>query len=308
MELTAARAMLFTAAPSGVPQRRSLLLAMIRLLARQVQTALIGGEGNDTLNGAGGADVLRGGSGNDTITVNDLTFAQVDGGLGTDTLHLNGTGLSLDLTSADHGVDGVEIINLTGTGNNTLNLSGAAISQHGGSNTLRVDGNVGDTVTLSDYINWTNTGTIDIGAVTYNVGTQGALTLQVANTVGVPTPASLNLSDLNGSSGFRLDGEAASDRSGWSVSSAGDVNGDGYDDLIIGAPYADANGSMSGSSYVVFGRGSAFAATVNLSTLDGTNGFRLDGVAASDLSGYSVSSAGDVNGDGYDDLIIGAMC
>ena len=115
--------------------------------------------------------MLRGGSGNDTITVNDLTFAQVDGGLGTDTLHLNGTGLSLDLTSADHGVDGVEIINLTGTGNNTLTLSGAAISQHGGSNTLRVDGNAGDTATLSDYINWTNTGTTDIGAVTYNVGT-----------------------------------------------------------------------------------------------------------------------------------------
>ena len=62
----------------------------------------------------------------------------------------------------------------------------------------------------------------------------------------------------------------------------------------------------SGSSYVVFGSGSAFAATVNLSTLNGTNGFRLDGEAASDYSGISVSSAGDINGDGYDDLIIGA--
>ena len=47
--------------------------------------------------------------------------------------------------------------------------------------------------------------------------------------------------------------------------------------------------------------------TVNLSTLDGTNGFRLDGEAAGDYSGYSVSSAGDINGDGYDDLIIGAL-
>ena len=98
------------------------------------------------------------------------------------------------------------------------------------------------------------------------------------------------------------------DQSGISVSSAGDVNGDGYDDLIIGANGADINGSSSGSSYVVFGSGNAFAATVNLSTLDGTNGFRLDGEAASDYSGCSVSSAGDINGDGYDDLIIGAIC
>ena len=119
--------------------------------------------------------------------------------------------------------------------------------------------------------------------------------------------STVNLSDLNGTTGFRLDGEAANDQSGRSVSSAGDINGDGYDDLIIGAFAADPNGSNSGSSYVVFGTGSAFAATVNLSTLDGTNGFRLDGLAAADLSGYSVSSAGDINGDGYDDLIIGAI-
>ena len=50
----------------------------------------------------------------------------------------------------------------------------------------------------------------------------------------------------------------------------------------------------------------SFASSLNLSTLSGANGFRLDGVSANDLSGYSVASAGDVNGDGYADLIIGA--
>jgi hypothetical protein len=84
------------------------------------------------------------------------------------------------------------------------------------------------------------------------------------------------------------------------------VNGDGFDDLIVGASYADPNGDSSGSSYVVFGKASGFSATMDLSSLDGSNGFRLDGVAAHDLSGRSVSNAGDVNGDGFDDVIVGA--
>jgi len=117
--------------------------------------------------------------------------------------------------------------------------------------------------------------------------------------------AAMDLSSLNGSNGFRLDGVAADDLSGRSVSTAGDVNGDGFDDLIVGAHGADPNGTDSGSSYVVFGKASGFSATMNLSSLDGSNGFRLDGVARFDNSGRSVSTAGDVNGDGFDDLIVG---
>ena len=69
---------------------------------------------------------------------------------------------------------------------------------------------------------------------------------------------SINLATLNGSNGFRLDGERKYDFSGSSVSNAGDVNGDGFDDVIVGARYADSNGDDSGSSYVVFGKASGF--------------------------------------------------
>ncbi|MEO1208319.1 MAG: calcium-binding protein, partial [Cyanobacteria bacterium J06638_20] len=119
--------------------------------------------------------------------------------------------------------------------------------------------------------------------------------------------AGLDLSDLDGSNGFILNGIDLGDGSGISVSGARDVNGDGIDDLIIGAPYADPNGNaVAGESYVVFGSDQGFAARVNLADLNGRNGFVLNGIAADNLSGFSVSGAGDVNGDGIDDLIIGA--
>ena len=119
-------------------------------------------------------------------------------------------------------------------------------------------------------------------------------------------PAQFNLSSLNGTNGFAINGINANDISGNSVSSAGDINGDGFDDLIIGASYADPNGSFSGQSYVVFGKSGGFSSSLNLSTLNGTNGFALNGINGRDISGNSVSSAGDINGDGFDDLIIGA--
>jgi len=120
-------------------------------------------------------------------------------------------------------------------------------------------------------------------------------------------PSSFDLSSLNGTNGFDLSGEAADDQSGHSVSAAGDINGDGIDDLLIGSPYAAPFGrSHAGSTYVVFGSRSVFPSSIELSSLNGTNGFKLNGEATWDRSGYSVSVAGDINGDGIADLLIGA--
>ena len=109
-----------------------------------------------------------------------------------------------------------------------------------------------------------------------------------------------------GDGGFIINGQTTDDYSGYSVSSAGDINADGLADLIIGAYGADPNGeSAAGSSYVVFGTTDNTA--IELSDVaDGTGGFIINGQTAYDNSGRSVSSAGDINGDGLEDLIVGA--
>ncbi|MCK5614895.1 FG-GAP repeat protein, partial [Candidatus Pacearchaeota archaeon] len=91
-------------------------------------------------------------------------------------------------------------------------------------------------------------------------------------------------------------GEAGYDYFGWYVSSAGDVNNDSYDDIIISATSNDDGGSDAGKVYVYFG-GASMSTTPSWTDV---------GEAAGDLFGYSVSGAGDVNNDSYDDIIVGA--
>jgi hypothetical protein len=94
-------------------------------------------------------------------------------------------------------------------------------------------------------------------------------------------------------------GEDTSDYAGYSVASAGDVNGDGYADVIVGAPDDDDGGYDAGAAYIILG---PVTGDVDLSVADA----KFIGEDESDGAGYSVASAGDINGDGYDDVIVGA--
>jgi hypothetical protein len=97
-------------------------------------------------------------------------------------------------------------------------------------------------------------------------------------------------------------GEGYDDQSGYSVSSAGDVNRDGYDDILVGARQNDEGGSYAGQTYLIFGKSDGWSMDTPLDSADAS----FIGEAGGDMSGWSVSSAGDVNGDGYDDILIGA--
>ena len=110
----------------------------------------------------------------------------------------------------------------------------------------------------------------------------------------------LLLTGLNGTNGFEIDGANAGDKIGSSLAS-GDITGDGIRDFIIGAPGYNSN---AGAVYVVFGKTAAFSNPFAISSLDGTNGFRIDTNTGDTSTGTSVAS-GDINGDNISDVIIG---
>src|SRR5918999_1957336 len=107
-----------------------------------------------------------------------------------------------------------------------------------------------------------------------------------------------------GTGAMRINGPLAFERIGHAVAPAGDVNGDGLDDVLLTTREADYNGrSNSGSAYVIFGRSAPV--TIDLAAL-GSAGFRIDGFARNDRFGSNAAGVGDMNGDGLADVAIGA--
>ncbi|MFQ6093336.1 MAG: putative Ig domain-containing protein [bacterium] len=97
-------------------------------------------------------------------------------------------------------------------------------------------------------------------------------------------------------------GEKEGDRAGFRASGAGDVNGDGYDDILIVAIWNDEGGSRAGQVYLILGKPSGWAMRTPLWEAD----VSFIGEEAYDQAGWSISGGGDFNGDGYDDILIGA--
>ena len=120
-------------------------------------------------------------------------------------------------------------------------------------------------------------------------------------------PSEINLNTLDGTNGFTIPTDNIRFETAW-LSAAGDVNGDGFDDILVGQPGVNPipqTDASEGVAYLIFGTDQGFPAAIDLDNLDGTTGLVLKaGTNSSKEFGISVSGAGDINGDGFADLAI----
>ncbi|MEO1640530.1 MAG: VCBS domain-containing protein [Pseudomonadota bacterium] len=229
---------------------------------------------------AGSTDV--GGS-----AANDLIIG-VSGGLGSDTIHVvYGDSTSNDVdVSALNGTTGFSV-----TGLKLVNVGDSSASSglpgEGGYNVGSL-GNV-DGSGIDDFL---------LGMIAPTQGSTPSGDLYILRG-GTVSSATLNASttSLTSTNSIVLTGLSATEATTASVAGNFDFNDDGGSDIIIGAADEGANGAV----YVVFG-GSGIADTVDLDSLDGTDGFKITGLAGDDGLGVVVQSLGDISGDGIDDL------
>jgi hypothetical protein len=257
------------------------------------------------VNGDGYSDVIVGSS--NTSSAYTYTGSP-DGSTSTNTLSILGTlagdRFALSVSSAgDINGDGYSdvIVGTIGYSGGALNGAayiylGSATGLSAGSPIILTPGSyeVGWDVASAGDIDGDGYGDILVGAKYTTVSggiDQGEVYVYRGNSSGVPTLAAT------------LTGLAQEDVFGFSVSTAGDINGDGYSDIIIGAPGVSTVNSLGGATYIYMGgpydnASSSFPSFATPVTLNGPN--------VNAAFGVSVASAGDVNGDGYSDVIVGA--
>ena len=173
---------------------------------------------------------------------------------------------------------------------------------HGTLNAQQLNGNNGFTIIHDSENNSLLSGIGDVNADGINdilVGSLSGAHVIFGRNNGFSSI--VDVDDLNGRDGFNFATPATS------VSGAGDVNGDGIADIIIGNANASPNElSGAGVTYIIYGSRQPYPATLQPTQLNGSNGFVVLGTNTEDRSGRFVGQAGDFNGDGVDDFLIGA--
>jgi hypothetical protein len=156
----------------------------------------------------------------------------------------------------------------------------------------------GASVASAGDVNGDGFADVIVGATEYDAGqfNEGAAFVFLGSASGIASAGA-------GAAAARLESDQASAYFGGSVAGAGDVNGDGYDDVIVGATEYDA-GTTSGGSVFIFLAESDGSGIANNNA--GAAATHLESVQSNGGFGRSATGAGDVNGDGYADVIVGA--
>jgi len=150
----------------------------LRIQGSSADEWLVGGEAGDVISGGGGADTIVTYGGDDRIEVNSADFAHIDGGSGFDSLILSGGGIHIDMTTLEpHAIQGIDHVDLTGTGNNELTITEQDVLDMSDTGLLRINGNAGDQVHATGFTDSGSDQTVD--GVIYDVWTSGSATIWV---------------------------------------------------------------------------------------------------------------------------------
>jgi ELWxxDGT repeat protein len=256
------------------------------------------------------------GNGKDTITVQSLgndfsADLSIDGQSGTDdqifiggSLQTQGGNVTL---SASNGITIQPTGSVTTSGgelsinaDSDLNNTGRYHQQPGSLVDTQGVVNGGDVIIIAADIELESDVLAGNATVTVKPSVAGE-NIILGNSTHAP---SISLDDLNGKNGYKLLDVPNSIPTLRTATSIGDINGDGFDDLAFGSQFATSGPfAHTGLVSVIFGRSSNNQSSVDLLTLDGTNGFVIAGFSQGSTIGSTVSAAGDINGDGVADLV-----
>ncbi len=197
---------------------------------------------------------------------------------------------------------------LSDTANITVNVSSSAVpsnvSEIDGTNGFALIGEgAGSPVVILGDVNGDGIDDFAVSAPGNAVGgVEGVGSVFVVFGTSLAASAEFDLTSLDGTNGFRFDGVDLNEFAGEALNSAGDINNDGFTDVLIGAPNPlnNVNGSQ-GRAYIVFG-GQQIPPVLSAADLNGLNGFKVIGEPDFTRLGSAVSSSGDINGDGIDDI------